>query len=137
MFLKDKFYKVLSETRTNENSAVFHCALLADCDVYRGHFPHKPVSPGVCNIEMIKECAQMLISETHPDCEVDAIKISTIKQCRLTAVATPQVCPEVDVTITFAQTETGYTIVANIKGEPVQEDGTQTEYMTFKGELDK
>lgn len=120
MFLKDSFFKVISETRVDENSAVYHCQLLADCDVYRGHFPHKPVSPGVCNIEMIKECAMLLTGKK--------LVIKGIKQCRLTAVASPEVCPEVDVTVTATATEEGYTVVAKIAD-------AEKSYMEYKGEM--
>lgn len=120
MLLKDKFYKVLGENKTDGNNAVFHCALLADCDVYRGHFPHKPVSPGVCNIEMIKECVMLLTGKK--------LVIKTIKQCRLTAVASPAVCPEVDVTVAVTPCEGGYNVVARIAD-------AQTSYMEYKGEM--
>ena len=120
MLLKDKFYKVLSETRQDEQNAVYLCQLLPDCDVYRGHFPHKPVSPGVCNIEMIKECAMMLTGKS--------LKIKGIKQCRLTAIASPTVCPEVKVTISVSATDDGYIVVANIANE------TQS-FMDYKGEM--
>jgi len=120
MFLKDRFFKVLSETKQDENSAVYHCQLLADCDVYRGHFPHKPVSPGVCNIEMVKECAMLLVGKD--------LRIKGIKQCRLTEVASPQVCPEVDVTISVVPTEDGYTVTAKIAD-------SEKDYMVYKGDM--
>ena len=120
MLLQDKFYKVTGVDQTDERNAVYHCSLLADCDVYRGHFPEKPVSPGVCNIEMIKECAMMLTGKK--------LVIKGIKQCRLTAVATPTVCPEVDVTVGVTPVEGGYTVVANIA------DANQ-KYMEYKGEM--
>ncbi|MCF0178848.1 MAG: beta-hydroxyacyl-ACP dehydratase [Bacteroidales bacterium] len=120
MLLKDKFYKVLSETRQDEQNAVYLCQLLPDCDVYRGHFPHKPVSPGVCNIEMIKECAMMLTGKS--------LQIKGIKQCRLTAIASPTVCPEVKVTVSVSATEDVYIVVANIANE------TQS-FMDYKGEM--
>lgn len=126
MLLKDRFFKVLSESRTDEQNAVFHCQLLADCDVYRGHFPHKPVSPGVCNIEMIKECVMMLTGQK--------LIIKGIKQCRLTAVASPEVCPEVDVTVAVApvfsegESLAGYNVVASIA------DAARS-YMEYKGEM--
>ena len=120
MLLKDKFYKVLSETRQDEQNAVYLYQLLPDCDVYRGHFPHKPVSPGVCNIEMIKECAMMLTGKS--------LQIKGIKQCRLTAIASPTVCPEVKVTISVSATDDGYIVVANIANE------TQS-FMDYKGEM--
>lgn len=120
MLLQDKFYKVNGVEKTDEQNAVFHCTLLADCDVYRGHFPDNPVSPGVCNIEMIKECAMMLTGQR--------LVIKGIKQCRLTAVASPTVCPEVDVTVAVTPVEGGYSIVASIA------DSNQS-YMEYKGEM--
>ena len=120
MLLKDKFFIVLHEEKITANDAVYLCELKADCDVYRGHFPGKPVSPGVCNIEMIRECAEMLVGKD--------LKIDTIKQCRLTAVASPSVCPKVDVKVSVAQIEgtDTYNVVASIA------DSAQS-YMELKG----
>lgn len=120
MLLKDKFYKVLSVEKPDENTALYHCQLLADCDCYRGHFPGKPVSPGVCNIEMIKECTMLHTGKS--------LLINTIKQCRLTAVATPIVCPEVDVRVNVTAKGDAYTVVASITAG-------ETSYMEFKGEM--
>lgn len=120
MLLKDKFFSVLSVEKIDDNTAIYQCELLADCDCYRGHFPGKPVSPGVCNIEMIKECAMLLTEKS--------LLISSIKQCRLTAVATPAVCPQVSVKISVTPKEDAYTVVASIVAG-------ETSYMEFKGEL--
>ena len=120
MLLKDKFFTVLHEERLSANEAIFLCELKPDCDVYRGHFPGKPVSPGVCNIEMIRECTEMLVGED--------LLIDTIKQCRLTAVASPSVCPKVDVSVSVARLEgtQNYNVVATIR------DAEQS-YMELKG----
>lgn len=123
MLLKDKFFTVLHEEKITANDAVYLCELKADCDVYQGHFPGKPVSPGVCNIEMIRECAEMLTGKD--------LKISTIKQCRLTAVASPSVCPKVDVKVNVAAIEgtQSYNVVATIAD-------AETSYMELKGTFD-
>lgn len=120
MLLKDKFFAVLHEEKVTANDAVYLCELKPDCDVYNGHFPGKPVSPGVCNIEMIRECAEMLVG-----CD---LKIDTIKQCRLTAVASPAVCPKVDVKVSVAQIEgtNSYNVVASISD-------AERPYMELKG----
>lgn len=120
MLLKDKFFTVLHEEKVTANDAVYLCELKPDCDVYNGHFPGKPVSPGVCNIEMIRECAEMLVG-----CD---LKIDTIKQCRLTAVASPAVCPKVDVKVSVAQIEgtNSYNVVASISD-------AERPYMELKG----
>ena len=54
--------------------------------------------------------------------------IKGIKQCRLTAVASPVVCPEVDVTVAVAPVEGGYTVVASIADD-------KQKYMDYKGEM--
>ncbi|MBE6332737.1 MAG: beta-hydroxyacyl-ACP dehydratase [Bacteroidales bacterium] len=122
MLLKDKFFQVLHEEKVSSNEAVYLCELKADCDVYAGHFPGKPVSPGVCNIEMIRECAEMLVGQD--------LLIDTIKQCRLTAVASPAVCPKVDVRVMVARVEgtDSYNIIASIAD-------ASTSYMEMKATL--
>ena len=120
MLLLNKFYKVIKETRLDQNQAVYLVSILPNADVYRGHFPHKPVCPGVCNIEMIRECAEMFSGRD--------LALKYIKQCRLTAVATPQVCPLVDVQVQLLPAEGGYLVQGKIA------DG-DTIYMELKGEL--
>ena len=63
MLLENKFYKVLRAHKENEQKAVYHVAILPDCNVYQGHFPGNPVCPGVCNIQTIKECASLLVGK--------------------------------------------------------------------------
>lgn len=122
MLLENKFYRVLSEERGEGLSAKYRVAILPECNVYDGHFPGDPVCPGVCNIETIKECAILLCGEQ--------LRYSTIKQCRLTALATPTVCPEVGVQVNLSPSGEGYALQATIA------DDRQT-YMILKGQLDK
>lgn len=122
MLLENKFYRILSEERGEGLSTKYHVAILPEFDVYNGHFPGDPVCPGVCNIETIKECAILLSGEQ--------LRYSTIKQCRLTALATPTVCPEVDVQVSLSPSVEGYSVQASIA------DDKQT-YMILKGQLDK
>lgn len=119
MLLENKYYKVLRVREVGEGKAVYHVAILPGCNVYEGHFPGNPVCPGVCNIQTIKECASLLTGKE--------LRISSIKQCLLTAIATPTVCPEVDVEVELKETAGKYSIVATISDEKRQ-------YMTFKGE---
>ena len=123
MLLKDNYYKLIKENRLDANNGVFLLSLYPQADVYRGHFPQKPVCPGVCNIETIRECAEML---TGYD-----LFIKTIKQCRLTAVASPQICPLIDVTVSVARIEgtNSYNVIAKIADK-------ETTYMELKGEFE-
>lgn len=120
MFLENNFYKILSEDKQGDGTTTYKVAILPDCNVYEGHFPGDPVCPGVCNIETIKECASRLTGKP--------LRIKSIKQCRLTAIATPTVCPEVNVKVSADAKEDSYVVVATIA------DDKQT-YMEFKGTL--
>ena len=119
MLLENKYYKVLRAREEGEGKAVYHLAILPECNVYEGHFPGNPVCPGVCNIQTIKECASILVGKE--------LRITSIKQCLFTAIATPTVCPEVDVEVEVKEAGGSYTIVASISDEKRQ-------YLTFKGE---
>ena len=119
MLLENKYYKIVDRYGEGLN-AVFRIVLLPDCDVYRGHFPGNPICPGVCNIQIIKECVMQFTGEK--------LLIGTIKQCRMTAVASPVVCPEVNVTITVLPIDRGFTVTAAITD-------TERTYMEYKGDL--
>lgn len=118
MLLPD-YYTILSRT-TKENLEVFEVALLPDCKVYRGHFPEKAVSPGVCNIELLKECAEQVAGKE--------LLLQEIKSCRLTTLVTPQTHPFVEARIALSKDGEQYMLNASLgKGED--------SYLTLKGTL--
>lgn len=119
MLLENKYYRIADRQGGGEN-AVFRIVLLPDSDIYRGHFPGNPVCPGVCNIGIIKECVMLMTGSK--------LFIRHIKQCRLTAVATPTVCPELEVTVNVTPAGSGYAVTAIIAD-------TQRTYMEYKGEM--
>ncbi|MGN1240221.1 MAG: hypothetical protein ACI4TV_05040 [Paludibacteraceae bacterium] len=143
------YYHILSSDITSDEG-MFRVALNADCEVYQGHFPGEPVCPGVCNIQMIKECAEIVlqggaVSRPHQESmlntkvrpgdrtsmcsETPTMLLSHIRQCRLTTLVTPQQHPEVEVHVAIlSRCEDTITFRGTIgKGEEV--------YMELKGEL--
>lgn len=108
------------KTEQDGLSGVFTVDILPDCNVYAGHFPGNPVCPGVCNMETIKECACHLLDKP--------LTIETIKQCRLTAIASPAVCPQVSVSLNITPNGDKYTVIAKIYDD-------RQSYMDFKGTL--
>lgn len=102
----------------NQQEGIFHIYLLPDCDIYHGHFPGHPVCPGVCHIEIIKECAMRLTGKK--------LSITDIKQCRFINMATPSICQEIDVTVNVCPVEEGFKITARIS------EGIKS-YVEFKG----
>lgn len=113
MALVTDFYTITGSTAEGD-ATIFHVALNPDCDIYRGHFPGAPVAPGVCNIQMLKECAEQLAGRP--------LMLSYIQQCRMTALITPHDCPTLDIRIQLD----GDTLQGTIfKGEQI--------YLTLKG----
>ena len=118
MLLENKFFRVHDVKNNDGLNAVYRVQIVPDCNVYNGHFPADPVCPGVCNMETIKECASMMLGRQ--------LRYESIRQCRLTALATPVVCPEVNVTVSLTESGDAYQIHGQIADE------NQT-YMMLKG----
>ncbi|HCC53217.1 MAG TPA: beta-hydroxyacyl-ACP dehydratase [Porphyromonadaceae bacterium] len=109
------------DRQTTENDETLFCVtLLPAYKAYAGHFPGNPVSPGVCNIQMIKECAGQLAGKSF--------FLGYISQCRLSAVITPQTTPQLQIRMQLSGTDDIYKVRATVS------DGTIT-YIDFKGEL--
>jgi len=98
----------------------FYISLNKDCDIYKGHFPDMPVAPGVCNIQMIKECAEQLTGKQ--------LLLEYISQCKLTTLITPQQHAELVIRIQILEKDETQIKIKAVIG---QED---TEYLTLKGE---
>lgn len=119
MRLEDSYYQIVRETVEGREGR-FRIRLLPDCPVYRGHFPGNPVSPGVCNIRTIQECACRVAGER--------LFIATIKRCRLTALVSPAICPELDVEVRLSPADTSFTVEARMTEAGVT-------YVEYTGEM--
>ena len=90
------FYIIRNE-HIGQDCAEFDVLLNPDCKVYKGHFPGEPVSPGVCSIQMVKECAEKMAGARL--CFVQ------IKQCRFQQLLSPATTPELKIEISLKQEE--------------------------------
>ncbi len=111
------YYTIVSRHTTPEGE-VFCVNLHADSSVYKGHFPSFPVSPGVCNIEMLKECAELVAGKS--------LLLTEIKSCKLTTLVTPVQYPMAEVCINITKEGEVYSLSATLG------KGTET-YLTLKG----
>ena len=101
--LQDTYYTIVSRTDTAEES-LFEIQMLGSHPVYQGHFPGNPVSPGVCNMQMIKELAEQLIGHE--------VMLDYVKQYRLMEVLSPQKTPQLSIHVSVEASEDAYTIRA-------------------------
>jgi 3-hydroxyacyl-[acyl-carrier-protein] dehydratase len=118
--LSDCYYSIQNE-RTEDDTTVFDVMLNPDCPVYQGHFPGMPVAPGVCNIQMIKECTERIAGKS--------LLLEYISQCKLTALMTPQQHPFVQVKIRLVENDGARFKVIAVIGRD------EEEYVIFKGEF--
>ena len=88
--LVEDFYTVI-DRQVDGEATVFTVALNPSCKVYEGHFPGEPVAPGVCNIQMLKECAELVAGKP--------LTLRAISQCRMTKLITPKECPTLQVQV--------------------------------------
>jgi 3-hydroxyacyl-[acyl-carrier-protein] dehydratase len=121
MTLLHDYFEIESRTADGDGT-VFQVALLPECGVYAGHFPGNPVSPGVCNIQMIKECAELLAGKRF--------LLGYISQCRFSAVVTPQATPRLRIHMQLSGE--GADGVQRVRATV---DDTRVTYVDFKGEL--
>ncbi len=120
MLLEDNYYKVYPMHVDGDTSVSYRIALLPECDIYRGHFPGRPVCPGACSIEIIKECVMAWTKK--------CLSVSFIKQCRFVAILTPGQGKELDLKLDIVPTGDGYAVNARLADE-------EQTYVEFKGNM--
>lgn len=92
-----------------------------DCAVYQGHFPGNPVSPGVCNMRMLQQCAEQVIGLP--------LDIEQIDSCRFLSVITPKTHSVLTVRLSYVMEDAFYKVNAGIW------DHNEVLCVDFKGKL--
>jgi 3-hydroxyacyl-[acyl-carrier-protein] dehydratase len=113
MLVKD-FYTIDGKETQDDGTVVYSVSLNAAHDVYKGHFPERPITPGVCNIQMIKELAE--------DSCGRPLTLTAIDRCRLTAMVTPDGSPKLNIKVHLDDPKLSATIFHD-----------ETTYMTLSG----
>ena len=90
MILKDNFYKI-KRVEKSDNKFVINAEFLSNHPIYEGHFPEKPVVPGVCTLTVIKECLGEMLGRM--------ITFSAIKECKYLSALLPD--SDLNITITI------------------------------------
>ncbi len=94
--LKDTFYTVKNVLK-GEQETIFSIKLNADHTIFLGHFPNNPITPGVAQMEMVKE----LVSEITEQ----KMQLETMSNCKFLAILNPIETPFLDVILTTSKTE--------------------------------
>ena len=98
MLFKDNFYTITSKSEHEENH-IYSLQLNAEHAIFEGHFPGNPVTPGVVQMEIIKELLQESTGKPH--------QLQTMGNCKFLAILNPETNAEVDVTLKLSEGENG------------------------------
>lgn len=92
MILKDKFYSINAINEENGNLQAM-ISIDPKHEIFAGHFPGNPVTPGVVQMEIIKE-----LLSTHFK---KPLRLKTMSNCKFLAILNPNETPNVLVKITM------------------------------------
>ncbi len=129
MNLLNTYFKITGTTLSQESlSGKFRVELIEEHPVYQGHFPGEPVCPGVCSMQMVKECAMQLCNKE--------LTFSYVKQYRLLEVMTPQKSKDLEIDIALAPAaEDDPTQIYKIKASVCALENPEVKYLDISGEL--
>lgn len=88
MILKDRLYKIQS-FEDNESRVVYEISLIPESEIYKAHFPNKPITPGVCIVQFVVELLNEYLKEGY--------KLSFAKNIKYLQVVSPIDNPNVSV----------------------------------------
>ncbi len=104
MLLKD-FYKIVSTDKTDDGNYTIVVNLNKNHEVFKGHFPSNPVTPGVCMMQIIKE-----LCEGFLDCE---LQLKTASNVKFMALINPEVNSRLRLELALTQDENDQIKVKN------------------------
>ena len=87
MMLLNDFYQI-----TDRDSQAFRIRLNPTHEIYRAHFPGQPITPGVCQIQLVTELLSLLL-----DAEAT---LTDIKNVKYLSVIRPEETPQLTVRFT-------------------------------------
>ncbi|MCX2678348.1 3-hydroxyacyl-ACP dehydratase [Galbibacter sp. EGI 63066] len=100
MLLKN-FYKI-NTLEVDEKKVISTITINKDHEVFKGHFPGNPVTPGVCMIQIIKELMEKVLEK-----ELFMESSSNIK---FMAIINPEKTPDLDLLMEFNKVDNGYKV---------------------------
>ncbi len=100
--------KVFDIQRISSDGESFHyrAQINGNHPVFLGHFPQQPVVPGVCTLQMLKDCLSDILSRP--------IRYDFVKECKFLSAIIPGEHKSLDVNIHFKQGCNEVNVVAEV-----------------------
>ncbi|MEA5460853.1 hypothetical protein VB796_17470 [Arcicella sp. LKC2W] len=94
--LEHNFGKIIN-TETHENKVIFEVSLNTNHEIYKGHFPFRPIVPGVCTLQLVRE-----LLENHLGKKCIFLRSKNIK---FSGMIDPNVTPQITIEIQLLPTD--------------------------------
>src|SRR5690606_39459978 len=78
MLLKDSFYTI-TKTTVEDNQLEVKLNINANHEIFEGHFPGNPITPGVVQLEILKELLSIYAGKTVQDRKSTRLNSSHVK----------------------------------------------------------
>lgn len=92
------FYTLQSYEKAENGNFTAHILLNKEHDIFKGHFPGNPVTPGVCMMQIIKELTEEFIGRK--------LFLKTASNVKFMAIINPFETPELKLILDVAENET-------------------------------
>lgn len=110
MILKDTFYTISSIENT-ESEVIAVVSIDAKHAIFEGHFPENPITPGVVQLEMIKE----LLAERYKR----KMELVSMSNCKFLTILNPNDVDEVTIKLTIKEEDNLIKVSASIVAQEV------------------
>lgn len=87
-----QFYTILSQETRAEMAWTVNVELNEHHSIYQGHFPGNPVLPGVCTLQIIKECLAGIMGS--------AFQYTQVNSCKFLSAINPSQTPRLQLDLT-------------------------------------
>jgi 3-hydroxyacyl-[acyl-carrier-protein] dehydratase len=94
--LNNSFYTIINK-QISDQDVIYTIDLNANHDIFKGHFPDNPVTPGVIQMEIVKE----LVS----DFKGSSAHLVSMSNCKFLAILNPFESAKIDVQLTIITNE--------------------------------
>jgi 3-hydroxyacyl-[acyl-carrier-protein] dehydratase len=100
MLIQD-FYKVNQLTQA-DNKITANITINKSHQVFEGHFPGNPVTPGVCMMQIIKELTEEVTGKS--------LFMKSASNIKFMAIINPEENPDLELQLDLTETEDGYKV---------------------------
>lgn len=111
MSILQNFYTVDSKNEDEEGKVEFQVTINEQHPLFQGHFPNMPVTPGVVQLEMVKQLIAQHVNQS--------IILSEMNSCKYLAILDPTKESTIVIELTLAQLENGWKVNVVIKGSTI------------------